>query len=534
MSNPRWEAADDRRLESLRSSTSVKQLAALFGRGEGAIRARLKHLDDPEHSAYQRLRGVAPVQAPKRSFAEFAPPPVAETAAGGSTRVVPWSSVITSSAATAGIPLPVVDESSLLPSQLEAVNATTSGRNIFLTGPAGTGKSFVTRVIIQNAQRCFPADGAVAITASTGIAAQHIGGQTIHSFAGVGLARNNKETLYEKLSDAARIRWTRVRLLVLDEVSMIDSSLMDKLEFIARQVKDTSKPWGGVQLVFVGDFFQLPPVGLGKFGQKFAFQSLAWAAAGVQKQVLREIVRQSTDTRFANLLNEIRVGKCSASTLSTLASCHESVKRMPRDGIEPTRIHCKNAEVDEENLQMLDQLPGAEVVVAAHDTWLVDPGPDSDGRRFAERAMEVKAVTLLRLKVDAQVMLCKNIPERGLSNGSRGVVTGFSGESPVVRFDNGAVLVLERNESFAGNCDGCFKRLQYPLKLAWAVTVHKSQGMTLSRASIQIGDAFEVGQVYVALSRVSSLDGLFLVGGMLHPSGVKAHKDVVDYYSTAY
>ena len=428
----------------------------------------------------------------------------------------------------------MVDESSLLPSQLEAVNAVTSlGQNIFLTGPAGTGKSYVTRVIIQRAQLSFPAEGAVAITASTGIAAQHIGGQTIHSFAGVGLARNNKEALYEKLSDASRTRWSRVRVLILDEVSMIDSSLMDKLEFIARQIKDKTKPWGGLQLVFVGDFLQLPPVGLGKFGQKFAFQSLAWVTAGVKKQVLREIVRQSSDTRFASLLNEIRVGQCSASTLSTLATCHESVKKMPRDGIEPTRIHCKNAEVDEENMQMLSMLPGAEVVIAAQDNWLVDPGPQSDGRRFAERSMEVKAVALLRLKVNAQVMLCKNIPERGLSNGSRGVVAGFSGESPVVRFDNGAVLVLERNECFAGNRDGCFKRLQYPLKLAWAVTVHKSQGMTLSRASIQIGDAFEVGQVYVALSRVSSLDGLFLVGGAIHPSVVKAHKDVVDYYSAA-
>ena len=553
-----WSAADDVLLESLRRSESVKALAARFGRNDNAIRSRLKHLDDPEHKAYHRLRGTAP---PARAAA-VPPPPTSAQSLGKRS----FSESASASLVEAVPEAEEVDESKLLPSQVAAVRAVDRGENVFVTGPAGTGKSFVVKIITQRLKRLYPHAGGVVITASTGIAAQHVGGVTLHSFAGVGLARNNKEALYEKLSAAARDRWTTVRALIIDEISMVDSSLLDKIEFIARSCRGGREPWGGVKLVFVGDFFQLPPVGLGMFGQKFAFQSLAWASASIRTVVLKEIVRQQGDVAFQTLLNEVRVGHCSSTTLATLQRCHESVKRLPNDGIEPTRLYCKNADVGKENLERLAQLPGPEQQLACRDEWRVYP---SEGSKV-EADMEAKAPAVLRLKVGAQVMLTRNMADHGLVNGSRGVVEGFIPQGgPVVRFDNGKTLALEQSDVFAGNRDGCLVRWQYPLKLAWAVTVHKSQGqstwpssssspspfrpshpacflslfppslsnrptgMTLSRASMSVDDAFAEGQVYVALSRVSALAGLYLTGPMLQAGAVKAHRDVVLFYAHA-
>jgi ATP-dependent DNA helicase PIF1 len=316
----------------------------------------------------------------------------------------------------------------------------------------------------------------------------------------------SQEALYEQLSAAARERWTTLQALIIDEVSMIDSVFLDKVEYVARNARGGERPWGGVQLVFVGDFFQLPPVSLGKFGAKFCFQAQSWAAARVQKVVLREIVRQAADPAFAAILNEIRVGICSPSSLAALHLCHQSVKSRPTDGIEPTKLYCKNTAVDAENLAQLASLPGAEVLMQSTDEWRVQ-ARDLDAQRKVEETMEGKLPATLRLKQGAQVMLLKNMPDNGLVNGSRGVVEGFgTGEAgavvPIVRFDTGHVLSLARCDMFVGNRDGALVRWQYPLKLAWAITVHKSQGMTLSRAIMGVDDAFAEGQVYVALSRV--------------------------------
>jgi ATP-dependent DNA helicase PIF1 len=275
-------------------------------------------------------------------------------------------------------------------------------------------------------------------------------------------------------------------------------------------------------------------VGLGSFGQKFAFQAQSWEAARVVTVVLRDIVRQAGDQAFAALLNQVRVGQCSAATLATLRSCHESVKRPPTDGIEPTQLYCKNRAVDEENLARLEMLPGAEHRLSSTDEWRVRAASPEDERRLLE-SLESKAAGVLRLKVGAQVMLLSNMPLLGLVNGSRGVVERFSPSTgaPTVRFDTGQTLALAQCDIFGGNRDGCLVRWQYPLKLAWAVTIHKSQGMTLSMASMAIDDAFADGQVYVALSRVQSLQGLYLTGPMLQPQAVKANPEVVRFYASS-
>ena len=428
--------------------------------------------------------------------------------------------MLATASTAAGPAAPLIRPETLTPSQLSlAHQAIHPTGNVFLTGAAGVGKSYLLLYVIEQLKLKHPGVGAVAVTAPTGIAALHIQGQTIHSFAGIGLGRNNKETLYQKLSAASRARWAACEVLVIDEISMLDSTLFDKLDFIARGCKSFDRqhlPFGGIKLVLSGDFFQLPPVGLGKFGSHFSFDSLAWAGAKVTTLLLTEIVRQS-DPAFMTLLNEVRVGVCSVQTTALLAACHVSRKPVPKDGIVPTKLYCTNQDVDGENATQLAALPGTLYTLPATDVWQTEPS--GGDRQPVLGLMDKKCPAVLSLKVGAQVMLSRNMPEYGLVNGSRGVVVGFAVETakdtsvldsktlslqsdiaytfPLVRFDNGCQLKMRHQVVWVKGPggEGALNRIQYPLKLAWALTVHKSQGMTLSRAQVELGNAFDYGQV---------------------------------------
>ena len=416
--------------------------------------------------------------------------------------------------------------------------------NIFLTGAAGTGKSFLLRHIIQELERRHP--GGVAVTAPTGIAASHVGGTTIHSWAGIGLGKGSLDTLRSKVmgNAAACARWTRATVLLLDEASMLDSNLLDALDAIGRAVRgDAGRAFGGLQLVFCGDFFQLPPVSLGQYGARFAFQSNAWRAAAVRTVELRTIVRQQGDQSFIGLLAPIRVGVCSDGASAALAACHLDVKPLPDDGILPTKLYCKNHNVDDENALRLAALGGAATSFPAVDAFRGGHAPDTESAKRLLEMVEKKAVGELRLKLGAQVLLTKNMPDRNLVNGSRGIVLRYVEQHcdgfglpagtytcPVVRFDTGLELAVQPASFFQGGPGGAVVRVQLPLKLAWALTVHKSQGMSLTRAELMLHDAFDYGQVYVALSRVTSLAGLWIRGGTITQRVVKAHPDVIEFY----
>jgi len=406
--------------------------------------------------------------------------------------------------------------------------------NIFITGAAGTGKSFLLRRIIEQLpQKGEKIGREIAVTASTGVAATHIDGQTLHSFAGIGLGRGDQDKLLRSLSRLATQRWRDLKVLVLDEVSMLNEKLFSALEYIARKVRGNDLPFGGVLLVLCGDFYQLPPV-IGKL----AFTAGAWGSCNVRTVNLQTVHRQGGDSRFVSLLNEVRVGYCSPQTTQQLQKCHRNHKPLPVDGIQPTRLYPTNKDVDKENLKELQLLPGITYTSRAKDV-----GPDA-----AEKAMDKKSPKVLEMKIGAQVMLTRNMPERNLVNGSRGVVESFKqveefeggfkdydqGERfcPLVRFDNGCLLTVRRHTLVVGSSEGSYKREQLPLRLAWAITVHKSQGMTLSRAEMQLADAFAHGQVYVALSRVQSLAGLWMTGGMVTQQQISAHPDVIAFYST--
>jgi ATP-dependent DNA helicase PIF1 len=419
------------------------------------------------------------------------------------------------------------------------------GGNAFLTGAAGVGKSYLLKYLICELRKKY-GEEMVVVAAATGIAATQINGVTIHSWAGVQLGKGGARTLVPRVMNnkAACARWRKARVLILDEVSMIDGMLFEALDAIGREVRSCpSNPFGGIQLVLSGDFFQLPPVSLRQSG--FAFETPAWTNAAIQLVELRTVVRQSGDCTFIDLLNRVRVGECTKEISDILEECHVSRKDVPTDGILPTKLYCTNRNVDAENDSKLRDVLGMATTFMSTDEFKGDY--DETVRKNMATTLDKKVPSILQLKVGAQVMLTRNMPLFHLVNGSRGVVVSFdlgqktdshrqigSGANlkvyPVVRFTNGVKMAVYEENVFHAERSGAMTRWQLPLKLAWSLTVHKSQGMTIERAELQLDDAFDYGQVYVALSRVVSLKGLWVCGGRVAQSAVKAHPKVVAFY----
>lgn len=427
----------------------------------------------------------------------------------------------------------------LTPEQRQAAERVLGGESIFLTGAAGTGKSFLLRYCIQELERQHPS-GHVAVTASTGIAAANVGGQTLHSFAGIGLGYGGVHTLRNKIEKRAEVvqRLQRAKVLVIDEISMISGPLFEKLEQLARLVRCSSAPFGGLPLLLCGDFLQLPPVPDAKDEKPtLCFQTEAWKRCGLDQGIvlLRESVRQAGDPGFASLLNEVRLGKVSSKTWKQLESCLMEVKPPPPDdGIVPTKLHCFNKAVDKINNEQLRQLPGKSGVFKAIDTWLDEDEPlDQQQQDTVVDILNKRVPKQLRLKVGAQVILIKNRTSLGLVNGSRGVVSGFSSKdgNALVQFDNGGVHCI-RPELFEMRGPGRSKlqRSQLPLKLGWALTVHKAQGLTLTRAELDVSGAFEAGQIYVALSRLRDTKGLWITR-LWSRSRMKMHPEALQFYA---
>jgi len=429
-----------------------------------------------------------------------------------------------------------IEHSQLTQEQAGTAVRALAGESLFLTGAAGTGKSFLLRYIIQELVKQHPTQ--VAITASTGIAAANIGGQTLHSFAGIGLGYSKVEKLVsniEKNPDASG-RWKQAKVLIVDEISMLHGSIFGKLEEIARRVRRSKAPFGGLQLLICGDFLQLPPVSdLEDQDRLFSFQTDAWKRCGLDRGVvlLKESIRQSSDPGFAAVLNELRVGKVSWETQRAIMACHRDKKPPPPDdGIIPTKLYCFNRAVDKDNNMQLDKLDGEAVVFKAADTWVTAPENESQKQTLVD-TLNKRVPKQLRLKKGAQVILIKNCTPH-LVNGSRGKVVEFRRNEPLVRFDTGE-LVRVRKELFEvqGAKGTKLQRSQLPLKLGWALTVHKAQGLTLSRAELEVDCAFDYGQTYVALSRLTGLDGLWISGRGINRSRTRADPEALKFYQQA-
>ncbi len=388
--------------------------------------------------------------------------------------------------------------------QSQALAILKTGANVFLTGEPGSGKTHTINAYVRYLREHGIEP---AITASTGIAATHIHGQTIHSWSGIGVRRTL--SLYDLDSIATteylskRIRATSV--LIIDEVSMIDGATLSMVEAVCRTVKGRHEPFGGIQVVLVGDFFQLPPVSRGAAAQ-FAFRSALWQSMQLLVCYLSEQHRQS-DTVFLSVLSAIRSGDYNAEHHEHIEQRILTEEVLTEAMRHVTRLFSHNADVDALNDRELQSIEGAERRFAMQ----------SKGKASLVAALKKGCLSpeVLALKVGAVVMCTKNSREKGVVNGTLGTVIGFDPQTsyPIVNTREGRKITLEPME-WTVEEGGKVKAsiTQVPLRLAWAITIHKSQGMSLDAAVMDLREVFEYGQGYVALSRVRTLSGLHLIG----------------------
>lgn len=400
--------------------------------------------------------------------------------------------------------------------QEQALTILKTGANVFLTGEPGSGK---THTVNQYISYLRAHDIEPSITASTGIAATHVGGMTIHSWSGVGIKRAlspyDLDALMGREALVKRINVAKV--LIIDEISMLDATVLDMVEQIVRTVRQSSAPFGGLQMVFVGDFFQLPPIPEPGSAVQFAFEGRAWRTANPIVCYLSEQHRQE-DQGYLNTLSAIRRGKIDDSVYE-----HLETRRVSPDAEEKevTKLYTHNADVDRMNNDALGRIKGD----------IKSFKMDSVGNAKLIEGLKKNCMSpeTLTLKVGATVMFTKNNFEAGFVNGTLGVVVDFdrSTSRPVVKTNVGKTITAEVMEwAIEDSGKILAKVMQVPLRLAWAITVHKSQGMSLDAAHMDLGRAFEYGQGYVALSRVRTIEGLYLQG--LNARALEVHPRVLE------
>lgn len=443
--------------------------------------------------------------------------------------------------------------------QSSALDILKTGQNVFLTGSAGSGKTYTLNQYIEYLRaRRVP----VAVTASTGIAATHMSGTTIHSWSGIGI----KDELTDRdLTNLARKQFLADRLkdtavLIIDEISMLHAKQLNAVNAVLKYIRKNDAAFGGIQVVVAGDFFQLPPIGSrGESNrEKFAFMSEAWLDAGFHICYLSEQHRQVSAASNGGLdlddiLNQIRRGEVSFEAIAALESTFDQDVDIKR-----TRLYTHNLNVNKIN--------DKELAALESETMRFDATFEGDTKLVDTLKKTVRTQDDLTLKVGAKVMFIKNNTELGVSNGTMGELIGFTAvkvddkekaksdalsdisadfdseadskanhkksdkkdkksaptkdkksatvKMPVVRLNSGREVVAEVDEWIIEDESGevLASYSQVPLCLAWAITIHKSQGMTLDAAEVDLSRTFELGQGYVALSRLKSLSGLKLLG----------------------
>lgn len=398
--------------------------------------------------------------------------------------------------------------------QADALTILKTGANVFLTGEPGAGKTYVLNQYIE-----YLKDHAmtVAVTASTGIAATHIGGVTIHSWSGLGI----KKSLTPKELDALEGRqylWKRfetTNVLIIDEISMLSAQQFDTIDQICRTFKRNTLPFGGMQMVLVGDFFQLPPITRDGEDQKFAFESDAWKRLKPLVCYLSEQHRQD-DGSLLSILKSMRRGEVDEG----FPELEDRLNFEFEDIVRPTKLYTHNADVDQINIEELDKLSTDMV-----SYQMLGRGKADVVARLKESCLSPE---VLHVKPGAVVMCTKNNFEAGFVNGTIGEVmeickkTGY----PTIITNKGKQITIEPTTWMVQDGDKVLGEItQVPLRLAWAITVHKSQGMSLDAVELDLSKAFEYGQGYVALSRARSIDGLRLLG--FNPSALVVHPKVL-------
>jgi ATP-dependent DNA helicase PIF1 len=402
--------------------------------------------------------------------------------------------------------------------QDEAFNLLKMGKNIFLTGAAGSGKTYLLNKYINYLK---DNQVGVAVTASTGIAATHLQGTTIHSWSGIGVRNHITQKDLEKLMTTPRIKrnYKKTKVLIIDEISMLPKHQLDMVDSIARYILGREQAFGGMQVVLCGDFFQLPPIFFNPLEKEkpFAFEGMAWKEGDFHVCYLHEQHRQGNDPLLV-ILNDIRSGTAGEHTKVPLRTRY---KKEPQGATKATKLYSRNLNVDAINERELASIPGQEKIFT-----MVMRGP-----HFLVEGLKKSCLALeqLKLKIGAEVMFIKNDTSARYVNGTRSVVVGFDKSEegwPIVRtYDNKTIMAYPEEWKYEDNGVVSATLTQVPLRLAWAITIHKSQGMTLDTAEIDLGDAFEPGMGYVALSRVRSLNGLKLMN--LNEMALKVHPKIL-------
>ncbi len=430
--------------------------------------------------------------------------------------------------------------------QDQALSILKTGANVFLTGEPGAGK---THTINRYLEYIKSTGVEVAVTASTGIAATHIGGMTIHSWSGIGiksiLTRYDIDRLATNEYVVKRIQ--RAKILIIDEVSMLSPTMLSMVEAVVREVRQNQEPFGGMQVILVGDFFQLPPVsshssppakgewpstaeGVNHYNQElfsdeetpiFAYESPAWKKLNPIVCYLTEQHRQD-DEKFFALLNAIRTDSFDEAHLEILMERKNDSTHTPTD---IPKLFSHNADVDAINSRMLGAL-----TTESRTYNMLSRGKDALVAMLQKGCLSPAVLTL---KIGTEVMFTKNNPKEGFANGTLGVVTAFDKESgaPIVRTKNGRdVKVMAMDWALEENGKIKAEISQLPLRHAWAITVHKSQGMSMDAAVLDLSQVFEYGQGYVALSRVRRLSGLYIFGW--NEMAFKVHPRILEMDAT--
>lgn len=398
--------------------------------------------------------------------------------------------------------------------QQEALNLLMMGRNVYLTGQAGSGKTYLLNLYIDFLKKH---KVGVAITASTGIAATHLNGGTIHSWSGIGI--KNQLTSHDLSKIAANIniraKIQNAKVLIIDEISMFHSYRLDMVNQVCKLLRKDEKPFGGLQIILCGDFFQLPPINESGYKESsFAFKSNAWEELDLTICYLDEQHRQLDDS-FLKLLNEIRSQEVTEYTFEKLSG---RLNKELASSLKPTKLYTHNIDVDAINNFELEKI----------NKPLHQYAMTSRGKKELVSALKkgCLAPEELLIKEGAVVMFIKNNPAKGYVNGTLGKVINFTDDGyPLIETYSGKKIIasttswrFEENETVLAEIN------QIPLRLAWAITVHKSQGMSLDAAEIDLSKSFSFGMGYVALSRVRSLEGIRLLG--INPTALMVDAEI--------
>lgn len=419
----------------------------------------------------------------------------------------------------------------------EVIELIKQNRNIFVTGGAGTGKSYILNKLKNKFKET------LHITSTTGISAINVNGQTIHSWAGIGLANKPVEEVIKKIkkNKALYKQLILCKMLAIDEISMLNDYVFDYINEVLKQIRENNSPFGGIQVLLFGDFFQLPPV---DETRNYCFKSQTWQDLNLKTIVLNECKRQS-EKELIDALNNVRIDHTSIDDLKVFYERDIAPEtELSKDIL---RIFSTNNDADTYNKKCFDEIeqrpyfyPAKDelYIYSLDDECTILDASDLTNKQITKYDMmaldrfneDCKAPQNLELKEGCRVMLLKNIDiKKGLANGSCGTVKQLTSGSIDILFDNGVRSNLVPMEfEYIKEGKTKIKRTQYPLRLAYGITIHKSQGMTFDKLVVNFNKIFAYGQAYVALSRTRTLEGLYIIG--FDHNKIVANKDVIEFY----